>query len=274
MVKRITITINQDVLRRIDGMVDGKQIRNRSHAVENLIVKSLSKTDVETALVLAGGVGAKLRPITYELPKAMIPVHGKSMLEHQVAMLRKYGIKNVIVSLGHMHEKVRQHFGDGIGDSRLTYLTEDRDLGTSGALYAAREHMRDTFVVCNVDTLIDPNIPEIIEFHKKQGKVATMLLTTAERTDKSGVARMRGNSVVEFVEKPRHSESKLVNAGFYVFEPGIKKFLKKKGPLEKTVFPALARTGQLSGYVHDSKVYDVGSLDGYERAIKTWKDIS
>lgn len=273
MVKRITITIDHDILKRIDNMVDGKAIRNRSHAIENLILKSLSKTDVGTAIILAGGLGARLRPITYELPKAMIPIHGRPVLEHQIAMLGKYGIKDIMISLGHLHEKVQAYFGNG-RDAHLTYLIEKNSLGTAGAVYAAKDLMKDTFVVCNVDTLLDPNIPEILEFHKKQGKLATMILTTAEHTSKAGVARMRGNSIIEFVEKPSHAESKLVNAGFYIFETGIKKFLRKKGLLEKTVFPALARNGQLAGYVYDGPVFDVGFLEGYERAIKSWKDVS
>ena len=274
MVKRITITIKPDILKRIDNMVDGKHIRNRSHAIENLIEKSLSKTGIEMALILAGGVGAKLRPITYELPKAMIPIHGKPILEHQIAMFRKYGVKDIVVSLGHLNEKVHAHFGDGRKFSvQLRYLLEKNSLGTAGALYAAKDMIKDTFVVGNVDTLLAPNIPEIIEFHKKQGKVATMLLTTTEHTDKVGVAKMRGNSIVEFVEKPAHAESNLVNAGLYIFEPAIKKFLRKKGRLEKIVFPMLARTGQLAGYVYDGAVFDVGFLKGYERAIKLWEDV-
>lgn len=271
MVKRITITIKQDMLKRIDNMVDGSQIRNRSHAIENLIEQSLSRTDIGMALILAGGSGAKLRPIAYELPKSMIPVHGKPVLEHQISMYKKYGIKNIIVSLGNMDEKVRAYFGDGSRFSvEITYLNEKKSLGTAGALYAAKDLIKDTFVVGNVDTLLDPNIPEIIEFHKKEGKVATMVLTTSGNTSNVGVANMRGNSIVEFVEKPPQAESKLVNAGLYIFEPGIKRFLKKKGPLEKVVFPLLAQRGQLAGYVYDGKVFDVGFPEGYERAIKLW----
>ena len=269
MVKRITITIKPDVLRQIDDMVDGRNIRNRSHAIEELLSKSLSSS-VRMALILAGGIGAKLRPITYELPKAMIPVHGRPMLEHQILLFRKYGIKDIVVSLGHMHEKVQEHFGGKWG---ITYLVEKKALGTAGALYAARDLIKDTFIVSNVDTLLSPNIPEIIEFHRRQGKVATMLLTTSEHTNKVGVARMRGNSITEFVEKPTHAESKLVNAGLYIFEPGIKRFLKKRGTLEKVVFPILAHRSQLAGYVYDGAVFDVGFLEGYERAIKLWKGV-
>ncbi len=265
VVKRITITINHEILKRIDGMVDGKQIRNRSHAIENLITKSLSRAGADTAIILAGGSGAKTAGAP---PKAMIPIHGKPVLEHQVAMLRKHGIKNVIVSLGcEKGLRLRENAG-------IEYVTEKKNLGTSGALYAAMDRIRGTVVVCNVDTLLDPDVHEIIEFHKRQGKIATMLLTTAEKTDKSGVAKMRGNSIVEFVEKPRHSESKLVNAGFYVFEPGIKKFLKKRGPVEKVVFPVLAKSRQLAGYVYDGKVYDVGFPEAYALAARAWKDVS
>ncbi|MBI4163087.1 MAG: ribbon-helix-helix protein, CopG family, partial [Candidatus Aenigmarchaeota archaeon] len=86
-IERVTITIKKDLLKRVDRLVDGEVVKNRSHAVEQLIQRSLSKADVDTALIMAGGDGTSLRPITYEIPKPMIPVHGKPILEHQINML-------------------------------------------------------------------------------------------------------------------------------------------------------------------------------------------
>jgi NDP-sugar pyrophosphorylase family protein len=269
MVKRITITIKNDILKRIDNTIDDKLIRNRSHAIESLLLKSFLKDNISTAIILAGGIGARLRPITYELPKALIPIHGKPVLEHQITMLRKFGVNDILISLCYMHKKVQNYLTDS---SNTRYFIEKNPLGTAGALFAAREFIRNTFVVINVDTLLNPNLNEILKFHKENGAIATMLLTTSNYTDEAGVARIRGNRIVEFVQAGH--EPKLVNAGLYIFEPGIKKFLKKKGSLEKIVFPLLARRGQLAGYVHDGPVFDVGFPKGYEKAIKLWKGVS
>jgi len=131
MVDRVTITIKKDILRRIDSMVDGNDIRNRSHAIENLLTKSLVKTGLDTALIMAGGEGVNLRPITYEIPKPLIPIRGKPILEHQLNLLKKHDVTNVILSVNYMNDKIRGYFGDGrrFGVD-ITYIEEENQMGT------------------------------------------------------------------------------------------------------------------------------------------------
>ena len=275
MIKRITITIKKDILKRIDSTIDGKKTRNRSHAIENLLVQSIGKTDLDTALILAGGLGAQLRPITYEIPKPMIPIHGKPILEHQINMLKRHGIKNIILSVGYMHDKVREYFGDGSKFGvNIDYIIEDKSMGTAWPLQAARDLITGTFVVLNVDTLMDPNISEILEFHRSHDSLGTILLVTTEDTKKSGVAVMRGNSVTEFTEKPKAAKSSLTNAGLYVLEPAVIDMIsKKKGFIEKDLLPKLSSLQRLSGFLHDGPIFDIGNHSGYERAIKQWKSM-
>jgi len=261
MVERVTITIKEETLKEIDSMIDGHDIRNRSHAIESLIMQSLGKLD--TILLLGGGTKKN------ETPKPMIKIHGKTILEHQINMLKKYNINKIILSVG--NKEIKDYFGNGskFGVS-IDYIIEAKPQGTVWPLHMVKS--KNAFAVMNIDTLMNPNIPEISIFHRKNKALATMLLVTTEDTTKSGVVVMRGNNIVDFTEKPPSSESKLVNAGFYIFEPAVIPMLPKKGLIENTIFPKLAREGRLFGFVHDGMIFDVGKAEEYSKAIKKWKD--
>ena len=274
MVERITITIGKPLLERIDKMVDKKNIKNRSHAIETLLHRSLSKTDITTAIIMAGGKGTKLRPITYEIPKALIPIHGRPVLEHQINLLKKFDIRNIVVSLSEQHEKVREYFGNGSKFGvNIEYIVEKKPLGPLGALSLARDYIKNTFIVMNGDTLMNLNIAEIYDFHKKEGKLATIVLRTGEKTETFGVVRLSGNDVLEFVEKPssKAAPSRHINIGFYIMEPDVLKHLHKAKVMTDDLFSRLAKLKQVSGYVHDYETYDVSTPEGFERAIKSWK---
>lgn len=273
-IKRVTITVRPDILKRLDGMVDGGGVRNRSHAVEQMILRGISKTDLDTIVIMAGGDGARLRPITYEIPKPLIPIKGRPVLEHQINMLKGFDIRNIILSVGKHYEKVIEYFGNGSKFGvNIEYITEQRPLGKIGSLRLLRGRIKNTFGVLNVDTLINPNIPEIYTFHKKQGTLATVLLATVDNTAGYGVVRMRGNSIVEFLDRPEKPPSNLVDASFYVFEPDVLKFIPKGKFMTRNLFNILAKEGQLSGFVHDGFLFDVATPTGYEKAIKEWKPV-
>ena len=274
MVERVTITIKKDILRRIDSMVDGREVRNRSHAIENLLFKSLSRNGLDTALVMAGGEGVNLRPITYELPKPLIPIRGKPVLEHQINMLKHYDITNILLAVNYMGDKIREYFGDGkkFGVD-ITYITEDRPMGTAGPISLAKDFINKSFVLLNVDTLMNPNIHEMYEFHKRHKKLATVLLTTTDDTAQFGVVKMRGNQVLKFVEKPniKNAPSKLINAGLCVFDQSVVNMVPKRKMMIEELFSKLSRDEQLVGFLHDGTTFDIGTNKGYEKAIKEWK---
>ena len=275
MLRRITITIKKDLLDKIDKTVDKKNIRNRSHAIENLILNSLSKTDLHTAFILAGGRGVKLRPITYEIPKPMIPIHGRPILEHQIRMLKKYDIENIIISVNYMRDKIIEYFGNGSKFGvKITYIEEEKPMGTAGAIKLASNLINRTFAVLHVDALMKPDIKEVYELHKKEGTIATILLDTMRSPESVGVVAMKGNRVSSFEEKPKNVLTNLVNSGFYIFEPKIFKFIPKRPcSIERDIFPKLVKRNQISGFVHNGPVYDVGTPKVYEKAIKEWVDI-
>ena len=156
MKERVTLTIESSVLRQVDRSVDGKLIRNRSHAVESLLWMALGNQVPRKALILAGGKGERLRPITKEIPKPLVPLHGRPILEHTIELLRKFGIRDILISIGYLGDRIREHFGDGKRFGvRLTYLEEDKPLGTGGPLRLAKGLLTETFVMCNADELKD-----------------------------------------------------------------------------------------------------------------------
>lgn len=263
MVERVTITIKPGNFKKIDEMIDGKEIRNRSHAIENLILKVMGK-ELDTALVFTGG-GNNI--------KSLIKVHGKPILEHHINMLKKYNIKKILLSIDHGYQEINNYFGSSFSGIDITYLVEDSPLGSAGSISLAKDYINSTFVVLNVDTLINPNIPEIQKFHQKQGCLATVLLITTDDPTAFGVVKMSGNHILEFVEKPKiiNAPSRLINAGICIFEPQTFDLIPKGRFMIEALFNKLAKQSQLCGYVHDGLVFDV--VKDYEKAVKQWKDI-
>ena len=277
MKERITLTIDGEILKKIDRIVDGLSVRNRSHAVELVLSKYLNFKDLRTALILCGGKGTRLRPITYEIPKPLVPVHGKPIIEHIFDLLKNYGVTDIILSVGHMKEKILKEVDNW---SRLglniDHVAENRPMGTGGAIKLAKKKLPKTFIVSNGDELKNLNIMDMYETHKKSNALATIALTTVDEPSAYGVARLDGNRIMEFVEKPKKDKapSNLINAGFYILEKEIIDMIPKGFcSLEKEIFPKLAGQGRLFGFPFSGQWFDTGNLERYERALKNWKDI-
>lgn len=274
--QRLTITLKQDILDRLDATIDGARIRNRSHAVEYHLGRSLG-SGVDRAFILAGGRGVNMRPFTYEMPKPLIPVHGKPILEHTISMLRDAGIRSIVLNIGFRGEKIEDHFGDGsrFGVS-IAYVRERKAEGTAAPLRLAEKLLRHgPFLLFYGDVLIDVNLHDLIDFHLEAGGEATLAVTSVPDPSEFGVVRLHGAQVVEFIEKPPKSAklSRLVNTGVYVMDPAIFKRIPARGysMLETDVFPKLARGGKLYGFVFEGQWFDVGTPAIYERVLKEWK---
>ncbi len=232
---------------------------------------------IKTAVILAGGQGTRLRPITYEIPKALIPIHGRTMTEHLFDLFKKYGITHIIIAVGHMREKIMNHYGDGSRFGvRVGYIEEQEPLGTAGPLKLGRQKLRETFFCSNGDELKKINLQEMYDVHKKHNALVTIALWKVDDPSHYGVARLEGNKILEFVEKPKKEEapSHFINSGFYIIEPEVIDMIPDGfAMLEKEVFPKLAKMGRLYGYPFDGQWFDTGNMERYERAIKEWVDI-
>lgn len=273
--EEVVVKLNLNILERVDGMIDGRRIKTRSQALECIIRRAVNRETVKTAFILAGGKGTRMRPFTYEMPKPLIPVQGQPLMQHILDLLRKYDIRDVVVSIGYMGDKIKEYFGNGakFGFS-ITYVEEDVEMGTGGALKLSKHLLKDTFLMFNGDILTDIDLNDFIEFHSKNDGLATIALTPAADPSRFGVADLKGGKIMRFIEKPTHPVSNLINAGVYVLEPEVFKYIPEgKAMIETDVFPKLAAEGLLYGYPYEGQWFDTGTYESYENAIKNWKKI-
>ncbi|MFN3268209.1 MAG: NDP-sugar synthase, partial [Zestosphaera sp.] len=217
------------------------------------------------AAIIAGGLAKRLRPLTEEIPKSLVEVAGKPIIEWQLRWLKANNINTVIVLAGYRYEKLIEFLGSGrkFGVS-VTYVIEDTPLGTGGAIKNAEPYLtNDVFVALNGDVLTDipiSKLAKVLEDHSNA--VASIALVPLKSP--YGVVRISGEGRIEsFVEKPS-IEDYLINAGVYVMRNEVFKYLPEVGDIEKTAFPQLAREG---------KLYGVKFLNNYWRSIDTMKDV-
>ncbi len=275
--ERLTITLKKEIVSAVDRMVDGAKIRNRSHAIEYALSKSLlpEKTKV---VILTGGEGVKLRPFTYEMPKALLPIHNKPLLQHTIEFIAKSGFKEIIISVGHLGEKIKDYFKNGSGYGvNITYLDQNKkEVGTAQPLLQMKKILSESpFILWYGDVLAKADLADMLEFHKSNKNMATMGVTSVDKSSDWGVVNLKGSSIVEFSERPEEKSniSHLINAGIYVMDPGIFEYIKPASrSLEIDVLPKLAKEKNLSGYSLEGQWFDVGSLENYEKAVKEWKE--
>jgi NDP-sugar pyrophosphorylase family protein len=269
---RLTITLRADLLKRLDEIIDGVQIRNRSHAIEYLLSQSLSPK-VSQAVILAGGKGVKMRPLTYEVPKPLIPVAGRPVITYAIEMLRDAGVRDIIIAIGHLGNKIKEEVGNGQKYGvNITYSEETTPIGSAGALRNAQAFLqKKPFIVMNGDVLTKLSIGDLISFHEEDRYLATMALSTEPNTKGYGVALLRGEKIVGFIKQDKKQTTQLVNAGVYIVNPTIFDSIPKEGVSSlEDVFVELARKEELAGYTFDSDWYEVSTLENYERAVREW----
>jgi mannose-1-phosphate guanylyltransferase/phosphomannomutase len=225
------------------------------------------------AVVMAGGEGSRLRPLTIGRPKPMVPIVNVPVMEHILALLRRHGITEVVVTLQYLANVIQDYFGDG-GDfgMKIHYAVEDTPLGTAGSVKNAEELLDEPFVVISGDALTDFDLEEIVAFHTQKQAMATLTLYRVPNPLEYGVVILdRDGKVVRFLEKPSWGEvfSDTVNTGIYVLDPAIFKYVPggKAVDWSNDVFPQLLANGDpMFGFVAAGYWCDVGNLAEYVRA--------
>lgn len=273
MKERVTITIDQELLKHVDKKIDGKTYKNRSHIIERIVGNHFNYNKPTKAVFLLGGKGTRFRPITYELPKALLPVQGKTVPEHLFELFKKHEITDIIFSIGYKADKIRDYFGDGskFGVS-ITYVEETEAVGSAGALKLAQQYLDGPFIVTNGDELKDVDLMEMYDFHKQNNGTVTLALTTVDNPSAYGVVKLEGNHVSEFIEKPQNAESNLIHSGMSLWEPEALDLIPDGFAMfEKEIFPNLSTDKKLLGYVFSGQWFDTGTPERYERAINEWK---
>ena len=277
MKERITITLDKNLIQQIDKRIDGIDIKNRSQEIENLLSESLGANIPSKAVLLVGGKGTRLKPLTDKIPKALLEVQGKAVTEHIIDLMKKYGIRDIILCVGHLKGRIKNHFEDGSKFGvNITYIEEDEPLGTAGPLKLAKKYLKESFIVSNGDELKNINIPRMFRLHRRKDALATLALTTVDDPSQYGVAKLDGSRIMEFIEKPKKEDapSNLINAGFYIMEPQVIDMIPEGfSMLEKDVFPKLARMNRLRGFPFAGQWFDIGTIERYKLAEKQWKGV-
>jgi mannose-1-phosphate guanylyltransferase / phosphomannomutase len=224
---------------------------------------------------MAGGEGTRLRPLTSRLPKPMIPLANRPLMEHVVDLLRRSGFDDIVVTLAFLPDAIQDYFGDGSEfDVRMTYTIEERPLGTAGSVAFAREHLDERFLVISGDVLTDIDVRAIVDQHVARSAVATIGLTPVENPLEFGIVITRDDGSIErFLEKPTWGQvfTDTINTGIFVLEPEVLDLVKPDQQVDfsSDVFPHLLADGRpLFGSVLQGYWEDVGTLEAYLRAHK------
>ncbi|HUB92556.1 MAG TPA: HAD-IIIA family hydrolase [Candidatus Saccharimonadales bacterium] len=234
----------------------------------------------KVAVILAGGKGTRMRPLTYKIPKPMALVGGKPIIEHIIRELVANGIQRVFISVGYKAKMIKKHLGDGSGfRTKIDYVLERKPLGTGGGLKLALKEIKDRYghtdvFVTNGDDLFSLNIPPIYAQHKRTGATGTLTLKKVRDVTGSGVVVLKGKKITGFVEKPGNSNtpSHLINLGKYIFNTDLLRILpkKKKFMFEKEFMQNSIRKANLYGYVVNSRWYPINTVKALREAGKKW----
>src|SRR5215212_993669 len=220
------------------------------------------------ALILAGGEGTRLRPLTTTFPKPVVPLVDRPFIGFMLDWLRGHGVDEVIMGCGHMADGVRAVLGDGSGFGvKLSFVEEPRPLGTGGALKFAEDLLDERFLMLNGDVLTDLDVTAQLALHEQRGARATLALTPVEDPSAYGLVRLDGDGAVsEFVEKPAPDQidTHNISAGIYVLERDVLGLLEPGAPasIERDVFPRLVGDG-LYAYVGEGYWLDIGTPERY-----------
>lgn len=236
---KIAISVNKNLLDIIDSKVDGSVIRSRSQAIEFYLRKGLKDESIDTAVILLKGEHQQI---------ALRSIAGKSLVMSQLNFLAENGIANAYI--------VTQHTNDignlqkELSKSKISVEIVKKDAkGNASALFAVRDKITSDFVAMSGDVYNNFSLRRMVEKHKSSNRIATIGLMSREKASEYGNVILDGDLVIEFIEKPKRTESNVVNAGIYIFKPEIfSMFSQAAVSLERDVFPILAKQRQLLGF--------------------------
>jgi NDP-sugar pyrophosphorylase family protein len=222
------------------------------------------------AVILAGGEGTRLRPLTLSLPKPVVPVVDRPFLHHQLDLLGRVGVRDVVFSIAYQPDRVRAVFGDGaaVGKS-IRYAVEETPLGTGGAVKNAEPWLDDTTIVFNGDVLTDVDLPAVVDLHRRTQSSATLVLAPVPNPSAYGLVETDADGRVRrFVEKPDPSQitTDTINAGIYVLQTSTLSLMPPavNHSIERAFFPALlARGDRVTAHVHRGYWIDIGTPEKY-----------
>lgn len=266
MKQRLTITLSEGVLKQVDALVDRVHVRNRSHAIEHLLTKSLSPK-IDTAVFLCGGsVHQQTAPLT--------EVAGKPSIIRMVEQLRDKGITRVLISLGDKSEKLQKILGTGEKFGvYIHYHEEKKPLGTGGALKVWQNQLDEVpFLALHGDVLSTVNLADMSEFHQKEDALLTVAVKPQLSKREYGQVYLQGNHVVTFAQRGQEGGISIINSGIYVVDPSILGQIPegKFYQLEDELMPGLAKQNNLRAYFFQGMWFDLTDPLQLADARKRW----
>ena len=226
------------------------------------------------AFILAAGAGTRLRPLTYECPKPMIPLLNKPVMEHTINNLKKHNINSVVMNLHTLPKKITDYFGNGSDFGvDIKYSMEENLLGTAGGLKKCKKFFDSTFIVISGDGLSNVDLTSAVAFHKKKKSLATMIVKKIETKFSYGIALTdRSSRIIDFVEKPSWGSvfSDTVNTGIYIFEPEIFRYIPDGFyDFGKNLWPKLLKSKKnIYAYLMNEYWTDIGNIEEYKKGVK------
>ncbi len=233
------------------------------------------------AVILAGGKGTRLYPITYEIPKPLLPIRRKPIINHLVELFSKQGIKDIFVLINKEFKeefdwwKKRYYPSTGSGQVlKIKLIEETKPLGTFGGLYYLKKELSGKeFFLTNGDELKKIDLKKMIDFYQKRKEPALLALVKVNNPQDYGVVVTKNGVVKEFLEKPKNPPTNYINSGLYLLNDEV--FNYHPGPkfcmVETNLFPKLAKQGKLAGFKFQGEWIDTGTWERYEKAVKKWK---
>ncbi len=222
-------------------------------------------------VIIAGGKGTRIMSVAGDIPKAMIPVAGKPVVEYQVELARRYGYTDILFLLGHLGEQIEEYFGNGSRwGVNIEYYHEGEPLGTAGAFSLVKDRFKDDFWVFYGDTVMDFDMPRMLDYHRTHDGVATLFLHPNDHPNDSDLVGMDDDGMVDrFYPKPHDLEANyrnLVNAALYILSPRVLDYIHGRSDFGKDIFPELLRRGErVAGYVSTEYVKDMGTPGRMEK---------
>ena len=228
------------------------------------------------ALVLAGGKGRRLQPYTTIIPKPLMPIGNKAILEIVIQQLKYYGFDDIILSIGHLGELFMAFFGDGSKYGvKIEYVKEEEPLGTAGPLSLVKDTIEEPFLMMNGDVLTNLNFSDLMNYHQTKKSIGTVALNKRVVNIDFGVTEIdENNHVIQYTEKPVIDY--LVSMGIYIFEKNVFEYVEDDQyfDLPELVTKLINNHETVNGYVFDDYWLDIGRHDDYERANKEFDEIS
>jgi NDP-sugar pyrophosphorylase family protein len=248
-IERVTITIEEYLLKKVDQLVKSGKAKSRSHALELIMNSYFKERSTIPALVLLGG----------DNDHFMKKINGQEALKSTVNWLKNEGVSKIVVTVSPPNF---QQVKNLIGEQEVDIIQESPPLGTGGAIRQLKDELKETFFVVYGDVHFQLNLEEFLKFHRENGGIITMALSSVKEPGKFGVAKMSGSQVVEFMEKPKTSSTYLVNAGIFLMEPSVFHYYpqKSKISLETEILPSVAKDGKLFGFLLSHEWVDVGKI--------------